>query len=94
MISKIGDMNTDEALRKHVIIEAIDTACRPLQLSLSQVTDQEEIKKIRAQMRQMRYRMIPLVMASLASGHVVNSGAVTCYFFTCLVQLVDPPGCL
>ena len=41
----------DQVLREHVLVEAKDVACRPLQEELSQTTDEQKIKEIKSQMK-------------------------------------------
>ena len=55
----VGCVDTDDSLLKqHVIVQAIEIVCKPLQHQLSQTTSEEEIRTIKAQMKELRYTFI------------------------------------
>ncbi len=48
-------LREDLTLRNHILVEAKDMACAPLQEKLSETTDEEEVKQIKAQITEVRY---------------------------------------
>ena len=56
ILVQIGNSHKeDRALRKHVLVEAIDLACSPLQVMLAHTTNEEEIRTIKMDIRKLRY---------------------------------------
>lgn len=48
-------MPEDSLLKQHVVVQAIEIASKPLKGQLSQATDEEEIQKIKAEIKDLRY---------------------------------------